>query len=111
MRGLFLSSLVVFVSFAWPSSAQFLLYPLSAPSIKPKKRKKRAPVRRGALKEEEKRNQPLTAPAVTPSMNCLCARKNTTSDGMMEIRETAMTRFHAKPVSASMLMRTNSVAG
>ena len=44
-------------------------------------------------------------------MNCLCARKNTTSDGMMEIRETAMTRFQAKPVSASMLMRTNSVAG
>ena len=56
-------------------------------------------------------NQPLTAPAVTPSMNWLCAMKNTTRLGRMEIRETAITRFHAKPVSASMLMRTNSVAG
>ena len=55
--------------------------------------------------------QPLTAPAVTPSMNWLCARKNTIKDGRIEISETAITRFHAKPVSASMLMRTNSVAG
>ena len=55
--------------------------------------------------------QPLTAPAVTPSMNWLCARKNTIRDGRIEISETAITRFHAKPVSASMLMRTNSVAG
>ena len=73
---------------------------------------KRAPVHRDAPANRRKiRRQPLTAPAVTPSMNCLCARKNTTSDGMMEIRETAITRFHAKPLSASMLMRTNSVAG
>ena len=56
-------------------------------------------------------NQPLTAPAVTPSMNWLWARTNTTRDGRMEISETAMTRFQEKPVSASMLMRTNSVAG
>ena len=44
-------------------------------------------------------------------MNWLWARKNTTRDGRMEISETAMTRFQEKPVSASMLMRTNSVAG
>ncbi len=55
--------------------------------------------------------QPFTAPAVTPSMNCFCARKNTTSEGMMEMSDTAITRFQAKPVSASMDMRTNSVAG
>ena len=110
MRGLFLSSLVVLRLLYGRLWHNF--YYTSCPRLPSSpKHKKRAPVRRGAPKEEEKRNQPLTAPAVTPSMNCLCARKNTTSDGIMEIRETAMTRFHAKPVSASMLMRTNSVAG
>ena len=110
MRGLFLSSLVVLLLLH--GRLRHTFYYTSCPRLPSSlKRKKRAPVHRGAPKEEEKRNQPLTAPAVTPSMNCLCARKNTTSDGIMEIRETAMTRFHAKPVSASMLMRTNSVAG
>ena len=89
----------------------FLLFPLygiALPARKDAQRKRKTPIPEDGRREYD---QPLTAPAVTPSMNWLCARKKTIRLGMMEIRETAMTRFHAKPVSASMLMRTNSVAG
>ena len=63
------------------------------------------------LELKTERTQPFTAPAVTPSMNWFWARKNTTSEGTMEMSDTAITRFQLKPVSASIDIRTNSVAG
>lgn len=50
-------------------------------------------------------DQPLTPPAAIPSIKESCAKKNTISDGMMEIRDMARIRFHWKPVSPSMDIR------